>query len=68
MASLPATIKMIVTSKEASEEVGVFDIVEAPGNNRAITIPMNEPRILSTHNTTENMKAELTSRVSSMRG
>jgi hypothetical protein len=51
---------MIVTLKEASEEVGIFDIVEAPGNGRAITIPTNEPRILSAHQNTENVNAKLT--------
>jgi len=56
---------MIVTPKEASEEVWISDIVEAAGNDRAITIPTNEPRILSAHKNTENVNAKLTPHVSS---
>jgi hypothetical protein len=67
--TLPATIKMIVTPKEANEDVGMFDIVEAPGHDRAITIPMNEPCIVSAYKNTENVNAKLTPQVgSSIRG
>jgi hypothetical protein len=62
--TLLATIKMIVTPKEASEEVGLFDIVEALGNDRTNTSPTNEPRILSTHNNIETVNTKLTLRVS----
>lgn len=59
-----ATIKMIVTPKEASEEVGF--VVEAPGNNdRAIAIPTDELCIISAHKNTETVNAKLTPRVSS---
>ena len=63
--TLLATIKMIVTPKEASEEVGLIDIVEAPGNGRAITIPTNELCIVSAHKNTESVNAKLTPHESS---
>jgi hypothetical protein len=37
---------MSVTPKEASEEVGLLDIVEAPGNDSTSRIPTNETCIL----------------------
>lgn len=60
-----ATIEMIVTLKEASKQVRLLDIAEAPGDDRAVTIPTNESRILSAHKNTESMNPKLTPRVSS---
>jgi hypothetical protein len=54
-----------VTPKEISEEVGLFDIVKAPGNGRTITIPTNESCILSAYKYTEGVNAKLTPLMSS---
>ena len=52
-------IKMIITPKEASKEVGLFDIVEAVGNGCTITISADESCICSAHQNAENMNAKL---------
>ena len=63
--TLPATIKMIVTPTEVGEEVGIIDIVETLGNDRAIAILTNEPPTRPAHKNTESVNAKLRRRVSS---
>ena len=56
---------MCVTPKEASEKLGLSDIVEAPSNSGTITVSMNGPCILSTDKYTEDVDVKLTPCVSS---
>ena len=58
-------IKMAETPKELSEEVGLLSAVEQLGNDRATTIPTNEPHVPRAHNNAESVNAKLSPRESS---